>query len=59
MPCANAGRQWPFRVGLYELTCPQERGDDWVWLVDHTVQLGAHKGLVVVGLRLGASCRRP
>lgn len=53
-PTANTGRQWLFRVGLYELTCPQERGDDWVWLVDHTVQLGAHKGLVVVGLRLAA-----
>jgi hypothetical protein len=53
-PTANAGRQWLFRVGLYELTCPQEHSDDWVWLVDHTVQLGAHKGLVVVGLRLAA-----
>lgn len=53
-PCANAGRQWLFRLGLYELTRPQERGDDWVWLVDHTVQLGPHKGLVVIGLRLGA-----
>ena len=53
-PCANAGRNWLFRIGLYELTCPQEAADDWVWLVDHTVQLGKHKGLVVVGLRLGA-----
>lgn len=53
-PCANAGRNWLFRVGLYELTCPKEAGEDWVWLVDHTVQLGKHKGLVVVGLRLGA-----
>jgi hypothetical protein len=52
-PTANAGRNWLFRVGLYELTCPQEHADDWVWLVDHTVQLGAHKGLVVIGLRLG------
>ena len=52
-PCANAGRNWLFRLGLYELTCPQEAGDDWVWLVDHTVQLGRHKGLVVIGLRLG------
>jgi hypothetical protein len=53
-PTANAGRQWLFRVGLYELTCPQEAADDWTWIVDHTVQLGAHKGLVVIGLRLGA-----
>lgn len=58
-PTANAGRNWLFRVGLYELTCPQERGDDWVWLVDHTVQLGAHKGLVVIGLRLSAWQARP
>jgi hypothetical protein len=37
---------------LHELTCPKEAGDDWVWLMDHTVQLGSHKGLVIVGLRL-------
>lgn len=51
-PCANTGRNWLFRLGLYELTCPQEIAEDWVWLVDHTVQLGAHKALIVVGLRL-------
>jgi hypothetical protein len=51
-PSANAGRTWLFRLGLYELTCPKEAADDWVWLVDHTVQLGSHKGLLVVGLRL-------
>lgn len=51
-PCANAGRTWLFRLGLYELTSPKERADDWVWLVDHTVQLGSHKGLIIVGLRL-------
>lgn len=51
-PTANAGRTWLFRLGLYELTCPKEAADDWVWLVDHTVQLGSHKGLLVVGLRL-------
>jgi hypothetical protein len=50
-PCANTTRNWLFRLGLYELTCAKDPGDDWVWLVDHTVQLGVHKGLVVVGLR--------
>jgi hypothetical protein len=30
-----------------------------VWLVDHTVQLGSHKGLVIVGLRLGAWQQNP
>ena len=50
-PCANTGRTWLFRLGLYELLCAKEVGDDWVWLADHTVQLGSHKGLIVVGLR--------
>jgi hypothetical protein len=58
-PCANAGRTWLFRLGLYELTCPKEAGDDWVWLVDHTVQLGSRKGLIIVGLRLGAWQHNP
>jgi hypothetical protein len=53
-PCANAGRTWLFRLGLDALTCPLEQADDWVWLVDHTVQLGSQKGMIVVGLRLGA-----
>jgi hypothetical protein len=58
-PCANAGRSWLFRLGLYELTCTKEAGNDWVWLVDHTVQLGSHKGLIVVGLRLGDWQKNP
>lgn len=58
-PCANTGRSWLFRLGLYELSCPKESADDWVWLVDHTVQLGSRKGLVIVGLRLGAWQQNP
>ena len=58
-PCANSGRSWLFRLGLYELTCGKEAADDWVWLVDHTVQLGVHKGLIVVGLRLSVWQRAP
>jgi hypothetical protein len=59
MPCANAGRTWLFRLGLYELTRPKQPGEDWVWLVDHTVQLGSHKGLIVVGMRLSAWQSQP
>jgi len=59
MPCANSARAWIFRLGLYELTCAKERADDWVWLVDHTVQLGLHKGMIVVGLRLSAWQQSP
>ena len=58
-PCANTGRMWLLRLGLYELTCAKEVGDDWVWLVDHTVQLDSHKGMIVVGLRLSAWQQSP
>lgn len=43
---------WLLRLGLYELVREKERGDDWVWIMDHTLQLGPMKCLVIVGVRL-------
>lgn len=51
-PTANTGQAWLLRVGLYELRRPKEQADDWVWIIDHTVQLGATKCLLIVGVRL-------
>ena len=51
-PCANTGRMWLLRLGLYELTRPKPKADDWLWILDHTVQLGGMKALVIVGIRL-------
>ena len=51
-PCANTGRLWLLRLGLYELTRPKPKADDWVWILDHTVQLGGMKALIIVGIRL-------
>ena len=51
-PCPNAGRLWMLRVGLYALNSPKEKADDWVWIMDHTMQLGPWKCLVIVGVRL-------
>jgi hypothetical protein len=42
------------RVGYYKLMRPKEKAEDWVWIVDHTYQLGTHKCLVILGLRLSA-----
>lgn len=53
-PSPNAGQLWLLRVGLYEITRPKEQAADWVWIMDHTVQIGAVKCLLVVGCRLGA-----
>lgn len=54
IPCANSGRLWLMRLGLYELLRPKEVADDWVWMMDHTVQLGPWKCLVIAGIRLSA-----
>jgi hypothetical protein len=53
-PCANSGRSWLLRMGLFRLTCQQEQADDWVWMMDHTLQLGPYKCLIVLGIRLSA-----
>lgn len=52
IPCANTGRLWVLRLGLYELTRPKEKADDWVWIVDHTIQISSVKCLLIVGCRL-------
>lgn len=51
-PCANTGRLWILRLGLYELTRPKEQADDWVWLADHTIQLDSIQCLLIVGIRI-------
>lgn len=53
-PTANSGRLWLMRLGLYELRRVPEPAEDWVWIMDHTVQLGVWKCLVIVGVRLSA-----
>ena len=53
-PTANAGQYWLLRMGLHELQRPKEMATDWVWLVDHTVQIGRVKCLLIVAVRLSA-----
>lgn len=53
-PSWYAGRLWLLRVGYYKLTRPKTQATDWVWLVDHTVQLGVEKCFVILGVRLSA-----
>jgi hypothetical protein len=58
-PCANTARMWLLRLGLYELVRPKRKAEDWVWILDHTVQLGPHKTLVILGIRLSQWKRGP
>jgi len=53
-PVWYTGRLWLLRVGYYKLTRPKEQAADWVWIIDHTIQLGVQKCLVILGVRLSA-----
>jgi hypothetical protein len=50
-PAPNTVESWLLRVGLHELQRSKEKADDWVLLIDHTLQLGAWKCLVIAGIR--------
>ncbi len=53
VPSCSAIRSWLLRVGLYALTRPLPWSlYGWVWLVDHTIQIGTLKILVILGCPL-------
>ncbi len=52
VPEWQTGRSWILRLGYYELYRPKEKADDWAWIVDHSVQVGATKCFVILGIRL-------
>lgn len=51
MPSYGAVRSWLLRLGCYALRCALPQGD-WMLLLDHTVQIGPCKLLVIVGCPL-------
>lgn len=38
-------------MGYYELTHKKEKADDWIILLDHSIQFGCEKILVILGIR--------
>jgi len=43
-------RGWCQRIGLAQLSEPGKHGD-WIWIVDHSNQIGQEKVLVILGVR--------
>jgi hypothetical protein len=52
IPHWTTGRLWLMRLGHAMLTLPLPQADDWAWFVDHSVQIGQEKCLVILGIRL-------
>lgn len=44
-------RIWMLRQGVAALKASIERANDWIWMVDHSNQIGQEKVLVVLGIR--------
>lgn len=44
-------RTWLLRVGVAAIDEPVEPADDWIWMADHSNQIGPEKALAVIGLR--------
>ncbi|WP_199273254.1 hypothetical protein [Microcystis aeruginosa] len=48
-PHYSSIRQWVERIGLFELMRDKKR-DDWIYIVDLTLQLGQEKALIISGV---------
>jgi len=52
VPSFSTIRSWLLRLGCYALTRPLPCDTPWVWLIDHSVQIGTQKLLVIAGCPL-------
>lgn len=52
IPTYKSISRWLTQVGLYKLNCLKEQANDWALIIDNSVQIGMHKFLVILGIRL-------
>lgn len=58
IPTYKSISRWLTQVGLYKLNCLKEQADDWALIIDNSVQMGSHKFLVILGVRLSKLQRK-
>ena len=51
-PCHVVIQDWIMRFGFHKLLKPVEWREDWIYLLDHTIDFGVKKCLVVLGVTL-------
>jgi hypothetical protein len=52
LPAPQTVRTWLLRVGLFLLRRAAPKRSDWVWILDHTIRIGLHKCLLILGVSL-------
>ena len=50
VPCHVVVQNWIMRLGIYRLRKPPEKRKDWIFILDHTIDYGTKKCLVVLGV---------
>ena len=51
LPKSTSVRRWLMRVGVAALEEPVEVAEDWIWMADHSNQIGPEKVLAIIGVR--------
>ena len=49
-PHYSSIRNWVGRIGLYELSRQKQKRDDWIFIIDLTLELGQEKAMVIYGI---------
>lgn len=51
-PCHTVIQNWVLRLGLYNLNKAKDKRDDWIYILDHTIEFGQKKCLLILGITL-------
>jgi hypothetical protein len=54
VPSFTTLRAWILRLGCYALLRPLPQDLPWLWIIDHTIQIGSKKLFLIVGCPLSA-----
>jgi hypothetical protein len=52
VPSFTTIRAWVLRLGCYALVRPLPQDAPWLWIIDHTIQIGTQKLFLIVGCPL-------
>jgi hypothetical protein len=50
LPSWTVIQNWIFRFGLYKILQPLPKRKDWIWVIDHTIEFGTKKCMVVLAI---------